>query len=116
MIEKRLGGETDAKGTRTQSRASPLAMIKLFKQSFKEAEKAYRFDIMQLNQTWVELLLLIKSICTDLSPRDYPKDQYGLDRHLNVTISHMFAGVLGVARYQPTRFERSLSTSRSLGS
>lgn len=79
-------------------------MLSILKENLLEDETILRFDLLALNQRCIELLRKIQKVCVEQSPIEYPADEYGLDIHVNDVVSHMLAGVLGLKRYQPTRF------------
>jgi hypothetical protein len=88
----------------TTCHMTPLQSLRIFKQALKEDDFALRFDFASLNWRCVQLLRRIQKICLEMSPLDYPSKKWGGDYALNGFIIHMFAGVAGVARDQPTRF------------
>jgi len=83
---------------------TPVQSLTIFKQALKEDDFALRFDLMSLNWRCVKLLRCIQKICIEQSPLDYPPKEWSGDHSLNGFIQHMFAGVAGVKREQPTRF------------
>ncbi|KAF2818966.1 hypothetical protein CC86DRAFT_413345 [Ophiobolus disseminans] len=83
---------------------SPIQSLTIFKQALKEDDFPLRLDLMSLKWRCIKLLRGIQKICLEQSPLDCPLEQWEGDRHLNGFIRHMFAGVAGVKRAQPTRF------------
>ncbi|TVY17417.1 hypothetical protein LARI1_G004222 [Lachnellula arida] len=98
---------TKNKDASKHPKVHPLSMISLFKECLKSDETILRFDLLAMNQRCVELLRQTQKVCVDQSPFDYPPEEYAGDRHLNVCVSHMMAGVLGLERQQPTRFREA---------
>jgi hypothetical protein len=83
---------------------TPLQSLKVFKQALKEDDLSLRFDLMSMNWRCVQLLRRIQKICSEQSPRDYPARKWGGDYALNGFITHMFTGIAGVERDEPTQF------------
>lgn len=79
-------------------------MLSIFKDRLKSEDNILRFDLLTLNERCVEILRKAQAVCVKESPLDYPMEEYDGDTHLNGCISHMLAGMAGVARSQPTRF------------
>lgn len=79
-------------------------MISIFKDCLKSEETVFRFDLLTLNERCVELLRNVQKLCVELSPLDYPLAEYGHDRDVNSCFLHLLAGVAGMKREQPLRF------------
>jgi hypothetical protein len=98
----------------SQPKIHPLKMIATFKSVLKSDEEILRFDLFTLNERCVELLRKVQAPCIEQSPLDYPADEYGGDSKLNSCFSHMLAGVLGLERHQPTRFEEACDVVKQI--
>lgn len=97
-----------------QQKVHPLSMISIFKDCLKSEEAILRFDLLALNQRCVELLRKVQKFCVDLSPLDYPRDEYDGDGKLNDCFSHQLAGEVGLKRYQPSRFHEACLTVKEM--
>lgn len=116
LVAKSVGGTSEGGGimmankNECSSKAGnihPLKMISIFKDRMKVEETMMRFDLLALNQSCIEMLRKIQSICVGQSPLDYPPKRCEGDSKMTGCISHMLAGVSGVERSQPTRFQEA---------
>ncbi len=104
-FETGQGSSTDEhKDSLTHSQVHPLRMLTIFKERLKLEDEILQFDLLTLNERCVEMLRKIQTVWMEQSPLDYPRDEYDGDTKLNGCISHMLAGMAGVARSEPTRF------------
>ena len=113
LVAKWLEGKFEAvqssstngnKDSLTRPKFHPLRMLSIFKERLKSEDKILRFDLLTLNERCVEMLRKAQTVFVEESPLDYPRHEYDGDTKLNGCISHMLAGMAGVARAQPTRF------------
>ncbi|TVY36175.1 hypothetical protein LOCC1_G005951 [Lachnellula occidentalis] len=97
-----------------QRKVHPLSMITIFKDCLKSEEAMLRFDLLALNQRCVELLRKVQRYCVELSPLDYPRDEYDSDGSLNSCFIRLLAGESGLECYQPTRFYEACLTVKEM--